>query len=113
MPKNPPPNRKRHTIKFVVQKLSAQMPGLTAAEIARMADFVLLDILENTVETGRTEIRSFGVFSVHLQKPRSVKLPNQEEPIQLPYRKVIKFKASAKWEEKLSAWTKGEEDPLP
>lgn len=56
---------------------------------------VLFDGVKKALENGEVvKIREFGTFYIHDKKARRAYNPNTQEPIDVPPRKVIKFKVS-------------------
>lgn len=80
----------------VVMKLNSATK-LTQPEAALALQIVLEAITESLATGGHVEFRDFGVFEVVTRKARIGRNPNKpEDTVDIPERKVVKFKPSKK-----------------
>ena len=76
----------------LVQLLSQRFPQLVHQDCKLVVDSIL-DAVTGALSTGqRIEIRGFGSFSVGLRKPRTGRNPATGELVQVPAKKVVRFK---------------------
>lgn len=87
-------NKKESVWSEIFEQIHQSFPTLTLTQIKEISDFILSDIVRYTEQTGRTEIRKFGVFSVQLRRPRKIKIPTKADVTTLPYRHTLSFKPS-------------------
>ena len=55
---------------------------------------LLLMVREDLRETGRSELRGLGTFAVHERPARDTFHPKTGEPVHIPARKAIRYRAS-------------------
>ncbi len=80
----------------VLMKLNSETK-LTQPEAAVALQLVLDTITESLASGGHVEFRDFGVFEVVTRKSRIGRNPNKpEDTVEIPERKVVKFKPSKK-----------------
>lgn len=60
----------------------------------KVVDALLATIVEQIEENGRCNIKGFGVFRKVTRKARIGRNPKNQEPIQIPEKTVIKFRAT-------------------
>ncbi|MDL1971456.1 MAG: HU family DNA-binding protein [Candidatus Desulfofervidaceae bacterium] len=78
-----------------INKVAAET-GLTKKNAARAVDAVF-KVLEDTLKSGENVvITGFGSFKVVERAARKGKNPQTGEPIEIPAKKVVKFKAGKK-----------------
>jgi nucleoid DNA-binding protein len=63
-------------------------------------------IIETLVESGRVELRNFGVFEVRRRKPRMARNPKTGEAVKVPAKCVVSFKPGRVMEDKVAAIAK-------
>lgn len=64
------------------------------------ASRILLQAISTALNEGRRiEIRGFGNFNLHLRKPRTHRNPKTGQTVELPERRVIRFKPGKKLKE--------------
>lgn len=68
------------------------IPQTTVHKVIQGTLEAIIDIL---AKEGRLELRNFGVFLVKTRKPRPARNPKTGEPVMIPKRKVVVFKAGA------------------
>ena len=70
----------------------AQKSGLTKVDAKKALDGVLESISEELKNDGRVVLVGFGSFSVTERSARKGINPRTKEPIDIPAKKVVKFK---------------------
>ena len=73
----------------------AQKSGLTKVDAKKALDAVLESIGEELKDDGRVVLVGFGTFSVNERSARKGINPRTKEPIDIPAKKVVKFKAGS------------------
>ena len=73
----------------------AQKSGLTKVDAKKALDGVLEAISEELKNDGRVVLVGFGTFSVTERSARKGINPRTKEPIDIPAKKVVKFKAGS------------------
>ena len=73
----------------------AQKSGLTKVDAKKALDAVLESIGEELKNDGRVVLVGFGSFSVTERSARKGINPRTKEPIDIPAKKVVKFKAGS------------------
>ena len=73
----------------------AQKSGLTKVDAKKALDAVLESIGEELKNDGRVVLVGFGTFSVNERSARKGINPRTKEPIDIPAKKVVKFKAGS------------------
>ncbi len=73
----------------------AQKSGLTKVDAKKALDGVLEAISEELKNDGRVVLVGFGSFSVAERSARKGINPRTKEPIDIPAKKVVKFKAGS------------------
>ena len=73
----------------------AQKSGLTKVDAKKALDAVLESIGEELKNDGRVVLVGFGSFSVSERSARKGINPRTKEPIDIPAKKVVKFKAGS------------------
>jgi len=77
----------------------AQTTGETKASVERMVNSIL-KVMSNALKSGKNiTLIGFGTFSVKQRKGRQGVNPQTGAKIQIPARKVVKFKAGKKLKE--------------
>lgn len=81
------------TKRHLVERIAGERADLTQVQVAHVVQRTLDLIVEALIEGKTIEFRNFGVFEVQQRKPRIGRNPNRpEETVQIPSRKVVKFK---------------------
>lgn len=78
---------KREMVDAIARRL-----GLPRADVVRVVDNVMLEIIENLARGYRWELRDFGVFEVKERKPRKGRNPRSGQEVQVPPRRVVTFR---------------------
>lgn len=84
----------------VVKQVKALLAGsLSAAEIEAVLDTTAQVVAKNLREGQTVEIRPFGKWIPHTRAARVGRNPQTKEPVQIPARKVVKFRLSKQFKE--------------
>lgn len=70
----------------------AERCGISGVEAKTMIQHTLDEMLRTLVESGRLELRNFGVFQVVESAPRKARNPRTGETVMVSARRVVKFK---------------------
>ena len=70
----------------------AERCGITGVEAKAMVQHTLDEMIRTLVESGRLELRNFGVFQVVESAPRKARNPRTGETVMVSSRRVVKFK---------------------
>ena len=73
----------------------AEKSGLTKVDAKKALDVVLESIGEELKNDGKVVLVGFGTFSVNERSARKGINPRTKEPIDIPAKKVVKFKAGS------------------
>jgi len=87
----------------LIDKLAIENPHLTQAEVERLVNTVLGQMVETLSEGGRVEIRGFGAFSVRHRPARQGRNPRTGETVDVPAKAVPFFKSGKELRERLNA----------
>jgi nucleoid DNA-binding protein len=71
----------------------AESVGVTGVQARQIVQATLDDLIDTLAETGRIELRNFGVFTVRTSAPRKARNPRTGETVMVGRRRVVKFKA--------------------
>ena len=67
---------------------------LNAAARTSLVEVMLDSIIRQLETEGECSLRRFGAFKVHNQAARTMRNPRTGEPVEMPARKVLRFKVS-------------------
>ena len=89
------------TKKQLVGRISetTKTPQLTTKSVVQC---FLDEIIGELAKDNRLEFRDFGVFGVRLRAAKAAQNPKTMEPVQVPAKKVVKFKMGRVLKEKLN-----------
>lgn len=76
----------------LIEKLHSRFATLTAGDVEVAVKTILDQIAEVLSKGGRSEIRGFGSFSVHIRPPRLGRNPKTGEKVPVPEKLVPHFK---------------------
>lgn len=74
----------------------AQSADIKIATVKTVMQHLLDQITHELVENNRLELRDFGVFEPRTQKARIAQNPTTKEDIQVPAKRVVRFKMGRK-----------------
>jgi integration host factor subunit beta len=79
----------------------ADQTGLTQGQVMGVVRRAFDGITEALLSEGRIELRNFGVFEVKRRKPRKARNPRTGDPVKVPAKLVVTFKAGKEMEERV------------
>lgn len=88
------------TKKEIVRKMAEKF-GLTQIQTKEIVQSILDAMIDSIIQTGRIELRNFGVFEVRNRAPRRARNPRTGETVYVPAKKVVIFKPGHLLEERL------------
>lgn len=83
----------------------AERCGITGVEAKAMVQHTLDEMVRSLVESGRLELRNFGVFQISVSAPRKARNPRTGETVMVPSRRVVKFKMGKAMSEAMASET--------
>lgn len=91
-----------HTItkKVLVNRLS-ERTGQTKVVVKEILQMLLDEIVDELAHGNRLEFREFGVFEVRQRASRQAQNPRTLEKVEVPSRRVVKFKVGRKMRERV------------
>jgi nucleoid DNA-binding protein len=107
------PVTKKEIVKQISERLG--LPQLKTKEIVQQTFDA---IVETLLETGRIELRNFGVFEVKQRKARKARNPRTGDKVDVPPKNVVTFKPGKEMEERVRSLkhlphlTEADEDEL-
>ena len=78
----------------LLKQLSYNYPNFLKKDLEKFTDIILDEIKRALRRNDRVELRGFGVFSTHIQKPRISRNPKTGEKVNTPEKRTIHFKMS-------------------
>ena len=78
----------------LLQKLCNLYPNLLRRDIEKILEIIFLEISEALYRGENIEIRGFGTYKITKKKARIGRNPKNSELVQIPEKKVIKWKMS-------------------
>jgi len=88
------------TKKELIERIASQT-GMTRSAVKKIVQS-FLDEITVTVGAGhRLEFRDFGVFEVRSRNARTAQNPKTLEPVEVPKKKVVKFKVGRRMQDSL------------
>ena len=78
----------------LVQKLCNIHPNILRKDIEKIFDIIFSEIAEGLCRGENIEIRGFGTYKVKKRRARIGRNPKNSETIQIPEKKIIRWKMS-------------------
>ena len=78
----------------LLKQLSNNYPNFLQRDLSKIADIILDEIKRALKRGDSAEIRSFGRFSIKIQKARISRNPKTNQKVNTPAKKKIRFKMS-------------------
>ena len=88
------------TKKEIVRQISERL-GLPQLKTKEIVQQTFDAIVETLLETGRIELRNFGVFEVKQRKARKARNPRTGDKVDVPPKNVVTFKPGKEMEERV------------
>ena len=95
------------TKKVLVNRIS-ERTGQTKVVVKEILQLLLDEVVDELAQGNRLEFREFGVFEVRQRASRQAQNPRTLEKVEVPSRRVVKFKVGRKMRERV-----GSGDPPP
>jgi len=92
------------TKKEIVRQISERL-GLPQLKTKEIVQQTFDAIVETLLETGRIELRNFGVFEVKQRKARKARNPRTGDKVDVPPKNVVTFKPGKEMEERVRSLT--------
>jgi len=96
---------KNVTKKHLVERIAAET-GLPRCTVQRVVQGVLDQLVHSIRDGKRVELRDFGVFEVKERAARTAQNPKTLEPVPVPPKLAVRFKAGRLMKEALAAQSK-------
>ena len=78
----------------LVQRLCNMHPNILRKDVEKILDIIIFELIEALCRNEAVEIRGFGRFKAVMRKARIGRNPKNSKAIQIPEKKVIKWKMS-------------------
>ena len=78
----------------LLQKLCNMHPNVLRKDMEKILDIIFFEIVDALCRGKNIEIRGFGSYKITNRKARMGRNPKNSETIQIPAKKVIKWKMS-------------------
>lgn len=95
------------TTKREIVKTIAERTALTQSQANEVIQLLLESIVETVIDSGRVELRNFGVFELKLRRARKARNPRTGETLVVPERQAVVFRPGRAFEEQLTALEPG------
>ena len=86
----------------LLKQISDNYPNFLKKDLEKFFNIILNEIKQALNKNERVELRSFGVWSIHVQKARISRNPKTGSKVQTPEKKTIHFKMSKELYKKLN-----------
>jgi len=96
------PQAKTITKKVLVNRIS-ERTGQTKVVVKEILQQLLDEVVEELAHGNRLEFREFGVFEVRQRASRQAQNPRTLEKVEVPSRRVVKFKVGRKMRERVGS----------
>ena len=90
------------TKKVLVNRIS-ERTGQTKVVVKEILQLLLDEVVDELAHGNRLEFREFGVFEVRQRASRQAQNPRTLEKVEVPSRRVVKFKVGRKMRERVGA----------
>ena len=81
----------------------AEASGQKRSDVKKTVQSFLDEVIVELGKGNRLEFRDFGVFEIRERKARQAQNPKTLEPVQVPAKKVVKFKVGRLMQESVSS----------
>ena len=78
----------------LLQKLCNDYPNFLRKDIEKILEIIFLEITEALCRNENIEIRGFGIYKIVKRKARIGRNPKNSQLVQIPEKKMIKWKMS-------------------
>ena len=73
----------------LLEQLSKNYPNFKKKDLEKFSNIIFEEIKKTLKRGERVELRNFGIFSTHIQKPRISRNPQTGEKVHTPKKKQI------------------------
>ena len=88
--------------KEFIKQLSEKFPDLTEEEIGRVSNKIFNELVDAMRRGERAELRGFGTFYTSARKMRLLRSPRTGRTIEIPAKRIPRFKAGKELKEKVN-----------
>ena len=86
----------------LIKQLADNYPNFFRKDLTKLVDIVLKE-MEKAIKRGeRVELRDVFTFEPRIQKARISRNPKTNDKVNVPEKKIIKFKMSKEWFKKIN-----------
>lgn len=89
--------------KELISRLAERFGGISEQHAAELHDKILQTLRDALKEDGRVEIRGFGSFFTRQREARLLRNPRYGIPVEVPAKRVPRFKPGKELQEKVNA----------
>ena len=86
----------------LLKQISDNYPNFLKKDLEKFFNIFLNQVMESLKRGERVELRGFGIWSSHFQKPRISRNPKTGEKVHTPKKKTIHFKMAKELFNKLN-----------
>ena len=86
----------------LLKQISDNYPNFLKKDLEKFFNIFLNQIMESLKKGERVELRGFGIWSTHFQKPRISRNPKTGEKVHTPKKRTIHFKMAKELFNKLN-----------
>ena len=86
----------------LLKQISDNYPNFLKKDLEKFFNIFLNQIMESLKKGERVELRGFGIWSSHFQKPRISRNPKTGEKVHTPKKRTIHFKMAKELFNKLN-----------
>lgn len=87
----------------LIEKLSADYPGLTRKDLQRVVNAIFEAILVGLENGDRVELRGFGIFEVRAREKRIGRNPRTGGIVQVAPKRYVRFRGSKQLQQTMTA----------
>ena len=78
----------------LIKQLKKSYPNFLTRDLTKVIDIILKEIKDSLYRNEGVELRGFGTFRINIQKPSIRRNPKPGSKINVPKKRVIKWKMS-------------------
>ena len=78
----------------LIKQLKKSYPNFLTRDLTKVIDIILKEIKDSLYRNEGVELRGFGTFRINIQKPSIRRNPKTGEKLNVPKKRVIKWKMS-------------------
>jgi len=81
----------------ILDQLSNNWPNFQKKELSKFIEIILSQVENALIKRERVELRDVFTLETKIQKKRISRNPKTNEKIEIPEKKLVRFKMSKKW----------------